>query len=133
LKAPVRLQELPPERNTAVLYSIVMYGRGVATESHFVRDSISEMGGVLKADGFASGFRQIIGRSAGRVALAKRRNRSVIGSMNDLIVQARLQLVINGVPPYETSFFLNRTPMSYIDYRRPRETFQNLFGPRQLT
>jgi hypothetical protein len=101
--------------NTASLYSIVMYGRGVANETRFLQDSISQMREVLKADGFSSALREVIGPSADRIALAKRQDRSVIGSMNDLIWQARLRLVQDEISPYETSFFLNRTLMSHID------------------
>ena len=119
--------------NTASLYSVVMCGRGVTDESRFLQDSISQMREMLEADGFATAFRQVIGPSSGRIALAKRQNRSVIGSMNDLIFQARLRLVHDEISPYETSLFLNRTLMSYIDYRRPREAFQRMVDGHQLT
>jgi len=119
--------------NTASLYSVVMYGRGVTDESRFLQDSISEMRETLEADGFASAFQQVIGPSAGRIALAKRQDRSVIGSMNDLIFQARLRLVHDEISPYETSLFLNRTLMSYIDYGCAREAFQRMVDGHQLT
>lgn len=119
--------------NTTSLYSLVMYGRGVTDETRFLQDSISQMREVLKTDGFSAVFREVIGPSTGRIALAKRQDRSVIGSMNDLIFQARLRLACDEISPYETSLFLNRTLMSYIDYRHPREAFQGMVDGRQLT
>ena len=85
------------------------------------------------AEGFSRAFEQIIGPSAVRVALAKRQNRSVIGSTNDLILQARLDLVRKEISPYEASIFLNRMLMSYIDYRYPRDAFQELIDRHQPT
>jgi hypothetical protein len=119
--------------NTTSLYSIVIYGRGVTNETLFLQDSISQIREVLKTDGFSSVFRQVIGPAAGRIALAKRQDRSVIGSMNDLIWQARLRLVQDEISPYETSFFLNRTLMSHVNYRPPREAFQRMVDGRQPT
>lgn len=116
--------------NSASLYSIVMYGRGVANETRFLQDSMSEMREVLNADGFSSAFQEVIGPSADRLAIAKRQDRSVIGSMNDLIWQARLRLAQDEISPYEASCFLNKTLMSYIDYRPPREAFQRMVDGR---
>jgi len=119
--------------NTTSLYSIVMYGRGLTNETRFLQGSISQLWEVLKADGFSSVFREVIGPSAGRIAFAKRQDRSVIGSMNDLILQARLRLAHDEISPYEIAFFLNRTLMSHIDYRPPREVFQGMVDGRQPT
>lgn len=112
--------------NTASLYSMVMYGKGVTSETRFLGDTIAAMRDVMKADGFLPIFEDAIAPSFYPAALAKRANRSVIGSMNDLIYQARLRLVQGEVSPYDTSFFLNSTLMSYIDYKPPREEFQSM-------
>ena len=112
--------------NTTSLYSIVIYGKGVTDETRFFRDTSAAMRDVMKSDGFSSVFENAIGPAFYPVALAKRENRGVIGSMNDLIFQARLRLVEQEISPYDTSFFLNGTLMSYIDYRKPREAFRNM-------
>ncbi len=112
--------------NTATLYSMVIYGKGVTHDSLFLRDTIAAIRDVLEADGFSSVLQRVIGPAAYQVTLAKRQNRSVIGSMNDLIYQARLRLIEQGFSPYDTSFYLNDVPMSYIDYQSPREAFRSM-------
>ncbi len=115
--------------NTTSLYSVVIYGRGVTNETSFFQDTVAAMQEVFKTDGLASVFEHIAPAFC-PVALAKRENRSVIGSMNDLIFQARLRLVGQQISPHDTSAFLNGTLMSYIDYERPRVAFQSMAQKR---
>jgi len=112
--------------NTASLYSLVMYGKGMTDETRFLGDTIAAMRDVMRADGFLPIFESAIDPSFYPAALAKRENRSVIGSMNDFIFQARLRLPRQDISPYGISSFLNSTLMSYIDYRPPREEFQSM-------
>ena len=112
--------------NCASLYSVAIYGKGVTDETRLFGDTIAAMRDVMKADGFLPVFEGVIAPLFYPAALAKRENRSVIGSMNDLIYQARVRLVQDEVSPYDTSSFLNSTLMSYIDYRAPREDFRSM-------
>ncbi|MEN6429291.1 MAG: hypothetical protein ABFC80_00390 [Coriobacteriales bacterium] len=112
--------------NTASLYSLVLYGKGVTNETRLFADTLAAMRDVMRSDGFLSTFEDVIAPLFYPTALAKRANRSVIGSMNDLILQARLRLARNEVSPSDLSFFLNNTLMSYIDYRAPREDFRSM-------
>jgi len=112
--------------NSASLYSVAIYGKGVSRETHFFGDTIAAMRDVMRADGFLPIFESAIAPLFYPAALAKRENRSVIGSMNDFIFQARLQLARQDISPYGISSFLNSTLMSYIDYRPPREEFQSM-------
>jgi hypothetical protein len=112
--------------NTASLYSLVMFGKGVTRETHFFGDTIAAMRDVMRADGFATVFEDEIAPRFYPNAIAKRENRSVTGSMNDLIVQARFRLARQDISPDGISHFLNSTLMSYIDYRPPREEFQSM-------
>jgi hypothetical protein len=114
--------------NTVSLYSIVMYGKGVTDETRFFRDTIAAMRGIMSADGYLSIFEDAIAPAFYPAALAKGENRRVIGSMNELIYQARTRLVEQDLSPYDTSFFLNGVLMSYIDYRTPREVFASMAG-----
>jgi len=112
--------------NSASLYSVAIYGKGVTRESRFFGDTLAAMRDVMGSNGFLPLFEGEIAPAFYPVALAKRENRSVIGSMNDFIFQARLQLAHEDVAPYDMASFLNRTRMSYIDYRTPREEFQSM-------
>jgi hypothetical protein len=112
--------------NPASLYSVAIYGKGVTRESRFFGDTLAAMRDVMRADGFLPVFEDGIAPAFYPVALAKRENRSVIGSMNDFIFQTRLRLARQDISPYGISSFLNSTLMSYIDYRPPREEFQSM-------
>jgi len=60
---------------------------------------------------------------ASTISIAKALNRTVIGSMNELVLYAQRILSAEEISPYDLSFKLNDILMSYIDYDRPREAF----------
>ncbi|MFC1633968.1 DUF6933 domain-containing protein [Planctomycetota bacterium] len=112
--------------NTASLYSMVMYGRGITDDSQFLCRITSYMGEFIRDDGHAFLFERLIAPSTVRVAFSKPLNRAVTGSMNDLVFQAKVLLIEQEMSPYETSFLLNDVPMSYLKYGNPREAFLKL-------
>jgi hypothetical protein len=71
-------------------------------------------------------YRRFIAPSAEMVRFSKALNRSVIGSMNDHIVAAKILLTEHGMSPHDVSFQLNETPLSAIDYANPREALKSL-------
>ncbi len=112
--------------NTLSLYSMVMYGRGVADDNQFLNRITSYMGEFICEDGHAFLFERLIAPSTAHVAFSKSLNRAVTGSMNELVLQARFLMVEQEMSPYETSFQLNDVPMSYLKYDNPREAFLKL-------
>ncbi|MDD5476131.1 MAG: hypothetical protein PHU03_06415, partial [Syntrophales bacterium] len=59
-------------------------------------------------------------------SFSKPLNRSVTGSMNNLIMMAQCYLEDGDISPYDLSFKLNGVIMSYIHYDSPREAFGRL-------
>jgi hypothetical protein len=112
--------------HTASLYSIVMYGREITDESRFLRCTIWELRERLAADDFTPLFRDVIGPSCGRFTLAKRQDRRVIGSMNELIFLARFWLSRDEIFPYDLSSRLNEILLSYIGNVGPRERLREM-------
>jgi len=112
--------------NTSSLYSMVMYGKGISHDSQFLSRITSYMGEFLRDDGLAFLFERLIAPSTARVAFSKALNRAVIGSMNDLVFQAKVFLIERQMSPYDASFLLNDVPMSYLEYANPREAFVKL-------
>ena len=53
-------------------------------------------------------------------------DRRVTGSMNDLIFQAKISLIEERRSPLDVSFLLNESPMSYLNYSRPKDELQKL-------
>jgi hypothetical protein len=68
------------------------------------------------------GVRAFIAPASGTDSFAKALNRSVIGSMNDLVQTAQWVLA-DDMSPFDVGFQLNRMPMSVLTYRNPREAF----------
>ncbi len=112
--------------NTPSLYSMVMYGRGVTDDSQFLSRITSCMREFMRDDGHAFLFERLIAPSTARVAFSKPLNRSVIGSINELVFQAKFILIEREMSPHNTSLQLNDVPMSSLKYANPREAFLKL-------
>ena len=117
--------------NTASLYSLVMPGRGVANDRQFVRGARSCMKEFLGIDVAETLFAGIIEpeTEVGKTLFSKSTDRRVAGSMNDLIFQAKFYLAEGHKSPHDTAILINESPMSYLNYDKPREAFRKLcFG-----
>jgi hypothetical protein len=119
--------------NTRSLYSTVMYGKGITTDSHFIERALAGIREFMEADGQAFAYRQFIVPVTASVRFAKALDRSVTGSMNDLTKHATYWLAEGDVSPFDVGFRLNEIPMSALassgsSYGKPREAFSALAG-----
>lgn len=112
--------------NTVSLYSMVMYGRGITDDSNFIKSAISNIIDHLRYDGFGFIAERIVIPNTFKVSFSKPLNRSVTGSMNELIFQAKYDLESGDISPYDLSQKLNEMPLSYIGYSSPKEAFNKL-------
>ena len=112
--------------NTASLYSMVMFGRGITHDGQFLDRITSYMSEFIRDNGYGFIYERLIMPSMGIVTFSKALNRSVTGSMNDLVFLAKTRLVEREVSPYDVSFWLNEVPMSYLKMGRPKDAFQAL-------
>ena len=115
--------------NTASLYSMVMFGRGITDDCRFLDRVTSYMGRFLRADEHGFIFERLIIPRLERVSFSKALNRSVIGSMNDLVFQAQFHLIEGVMSPFDVSFRLNEVPLSCLEHVTPRASFQHLAAP----
>jgi len=112
--------------NTASLYSAMMYGRGITTDSQFIDRALDCIRERMVADGFEFIYRRLVAPDAGTVRFSKALNRSVTGSMNDFVHCARFSLVERASSPFNASAELNGMPMSALKYGFPIEAFTAL-------
>ena len=119
--------------NTISLYSIVMFGRELRNDRLFLEEVTDRMRDVICSDGHESIFEKFIVPSMDTVRFSKALNRSVTGSMNDFIFQARYELIEPELSLNEISFLLNESPMSYLDYDTPKNVFKELANNRHLS
>ncbi len=115
--------------NTASFFSFVMYGRGISDSGLFLKRTISTMSEFLADNGFGSLFEESISPSTALVSFSKALNRSVTGSMNELVYMAKLNLIEREMSPYDVSFKLNDTIVSLSGgYDYPYRAFPGLAG-----
>jgi hypothetical protein len=114
--------------NTQSLYSVVMYAKGSTDDSVFIRRALDNIREFMEDDGQAFVYQRFIAPASGSVKFAKALNRSVTGSMNDLITHAKLWLIEEELSPYAVGFKLNQIRMSALCYQQPREAFKLLAG-----
>ena len=112
--------------NTKSLYSCVMFGRGITDDSRFIERVLSSLREFTESDGQSFAYQRFIAPSSGTISFAKALNRSVTGSMNDMIYHARMWLIEEELSPFDVGFKLNQIPMSALEYANPRDAFKKL-------
>lgn len=111
--------------NTASLYSLVLPGKGIKDEISLVENVAQGLDEALRSDGLQDWRERTKGWELEGALFSKALNRSVTGSMNDLVVHAKYFLSEEGLSSFQTSVCLNETPFSYLGYATPREVFES--------
>ncbi len=112
--------------NTPSLLSMICYGKSVTDDNLFILRTLSMMKEYLSEDPFTFYFPRIISPHTNRVLFSKSSDRSVIGSMNDLILNAKQLLGEENLSPYQAAQQINKMPMSYLNYDTPERAFTKL-------
>ena len=100
--------------NTKSLYSCVMYGKGITNDSGFVERALSTIREFMQDDGQQFACRKFIAPVSGTVHFAKALNRSVMGSMKELILTAEMLLAEDDLSPHDLGFRLNDILLSAL-------------------
>ena len=112
--------------NTASLYSAVMDGRGIVNDGQLLDRATRCIRDVMADEGLEFLYVKCIAPASATVRFSKALNRSVTGSMNDLIYHAKRWLTEGDLSPHDTSFRLNEIPMSALEYNSPRAVMRGL-------
>jgi hypothetical protein len=116
--------------NTQALYSVVMFGKGINDDSRFIERTLSTIREFMEDDGQAFAYQRFIAPASGAATFAKALNRSVTGSMNDLIKFAKHWLVEDEISPHDLGFKLNDILLSALateksqGYGKPNKAFK---------
>ena len=119
--------------NTKSLYSCVTYGKGITNDRVFIERALSSLREFMEDDGQAFAYQKFIAPASGTVSFAKALNRSVTGSMNDMVYDAKMWLIEEELSPFDVGFKLNEIPMSALGYAHAREMFKSLAGARDVS
>lgn len=117
--------------NAASLYSVVMYGRGITDTDSYLQRFLPSLREQIEAADMQIIYKRCMAPYMGAITLAKTEDRSVLGSMNDMIHQIQYRLEGEDVSVWELGEWLNDTPYSAIGYRFPREAFAQLPPERE--
>jgi hypothetical protein len=117
--------------NTKSLYSTLFPAKGINDESDFIDRALASLREALEAKEQGHVYRRFIALASASVQFAKALNRSVTGSMNDLMKHAAFYLVEGELSPLEISSRLNDTPLSELGqgsshYSFPRDVFDEM-------
>lgn len=109
--------------NTTTLYSTLLYGRGISDDNRFLDQALTTLREFMALDGLGSMYQRFVSPVSGEVRFSKALNRSVTGSVNDLIQAAKWLTVEKELSPFDVAEELNKTPMSMLKYGSPRDAF----------
>lgn len=109
--------------NTVSCYSRVISGRGITDDSTFLNHAISSLSELMVNDGFQLTRDRVFLPETSAVSYSKALNRSVTGSMNELVMYAKILLSEEEISPFDASIKLNGFLLSYVDYVYPRDGF----------
>jgi len=112
--------------NTTSLYSMILYGRGITSDKQFIKLVLPYMKEFMLIDGNELAYERFIEPERERIFFSKIVDRRVLGSMNDLIFQAKIHLAHGNKSPFDVSFLINESPMSYLNYSNPGVEFRKL-------
>ena len=116
--------------NTTTLYSCLMYARGNSNDSRFITNALDMIRDSLEADGYSDVYQQRVAPASAEVQFAKALNRSVTGSINELLIHGKIRLD-EDQSPFEVGRYLNTILMSPLgqgknDYGTPSDAFSQL-------
>jgi len=105
---------------------MVMYGHGITDHNKFIKSTLNFMRELMINDGCDFIYRRQIVPYSAQISFAKATNKPVLGSMNELIFEAKFFIGERRLSVLETSFEINNALMKYINYKSPLETFRKL-------
>jgi len=118
--------------NTQSLYSCVLYGKGITNEYPFIQRVLGSLREFMKDDGQSFVLEKFVAPASEKVRFATALNRSVTGSMNELIRFAIAWLEDGDLAPHDLGFRLNDMLLSALatstsdKYGKPNEAFKRL-------
>jgi hypothetical protein len=109
--------------NTASLYSMLAPANDLEAKGQFVHGLVRYLEQKSSNDGFGEVFDRQISPELNPVKLTKSRNRSVTGSMTDMVRLSEHMLFESQDTLEQIGASLNQTPCGALDYAHPRERF----------
>lgn len=114
--------------NTAALYPVVAYARGVTDDHSLIERLVEALKLNFEGTELDSHYRRWITPELAVVQWAPIPGKSILGSMNDLIFMAKCHLEDDELSSVEVSRRLAEAPMSALGMNSPDRVFPTLGG-----
>src|SRR4051812_7825595 len=118
--------------NTQSLYSCVLYGKGITNEYPSTERVLSSLREFMDDDRQLLIYQRLIAPTRNAICFAKPLNRTVTGSINDLIGHATGWLEYADIAPHDLGFRLNDVLLSAFavdkstGYGKPNDAFKTM-------
>jgi hypothetical protein len=103
--------------NAKTLYSVISDGSGICSSSKYFQLVLDDFFNQMLKDGLGKFFENYVKCTIDESICAKTNNRSILGSMNDLIFMSKMCLYEESV--MKVTSIINKSPMSYINMDNP--------------
>jgi hypothetical protein len=103
--------------NAMTLYSVLSLGTGICNRKEDFINVLDDFFNQMLRDGLGKYFEKYVMSSISESLIKKTNNRSVLGSMNDMIFMAKLCLQEESIK--DATSRINKSPMSYIKMQNP--------------
>ena len=105
--------------NAATLFTVFLHGKGIKDDVDLLDRMFSAIRDQLKDVSFEKLFEQRISPHISGCALSNTTSRAVLGSINDMIYNAKYYLDQREMSPFEAGCAINETPFSYLKMDNP--------------
>jgi hypothetical protein len=105
--------------NAKTLFSVIIHGRSVVDDNVFFKDLFYSLRELLINNDCEYFYKRFIEPNIYQITLSNTNDRSIIGSMNDLIINAKVALDYHKLSPYDASKYINEAPMGLINMSSP--------------
>ena len=108
------------------LFSVVMYGRGITNDGVYLKHLTNLLSEYMAETENRLIFERVIAPKIGAVTMSKTSNRSVLGSMNDMVNMSQICIAYQEASTLDLMTLINRTPFKAINYKSPAEAFRKM-------
>lgn len=112
--------------NTAAFYPVLVHGRGVRDDHDLIERLVDGLKLVLGGTELEFHYQRWIAPELGEVQWAPIPSRSVLGTMNDLMLMAKYHLEFRDESPVEVALRLAEAPLSALGMASPAKAFRSL-------
>jgi hypothetical protein len=107
--------------NAATLVTVIIPGAGIKNEADLFESVFDAMGELFNAIGCPFIFQRNIEPEIHDITLADTCNMKILGSMNDMVLNAKYHLEVDNMQPLDVSRSINETPFGYIGMETPSD------------